>query len=702
MPRQLWFPCVTLLSLWTGVAARAADDVTVLKTEPNGVPPRRMVAEFHTQQTKAAFDARRQTIAGIQTAEALKKRQDELRQKFIQALGGFPEKTPLNAQVVGTSKQDGFRVERVIYESRPNHHVTANLYLPEGKGPFAAVLVPCGHTTNGKIGYQRHCILLAKNGIAAMSFDPIGQGERYQLLEPAGKPFTNSTNEHTLVGVGAMLIGQCTASYRVWDGIRSIDYLCSRPEIDAKKIGVTGSSGGGTMTSYLMALDDRVAAAAPSCYITSLERLFATLGPQDGEQNIPGQVAFGMEHADYVTMRAPRPTLILAATQDFFDIQGTWTSFREAKQLYGVAGFGERVDLFEYNTKHAYPKQQREAMLRFMRRWLLGIDEPVTEGELPTLKDEELRCTRTGQVLEDLKGRSAFDFTAERDRQLAGQRAKFFADNKPEDVVKEVRRLVGLPASIKAGLSKDQGGGLLGTTVLDKLVLQTEAGISVPALSLMPMKLTGAEPVVIVVHEQGKAADSALLQELAKAGNRVVSLDLRGLGETAPAPLPARATFFGHDYRESFIGIHLNRPLLGQRLYDLLAVIEAVAQHTATAKAEIRLIGVGLCGPIALHAAALDNRIKHVTIDRGLVSWSSVARTLTTYGQLTNVVPGALQVYDLPDLAGLIAPRTLVVKNAVDAQQKPLKQASLEEAYAACKEAYARQNAEKQLTLQGE
>ena len=167
-----------------------------------------------------------------------------------------------------------------------------------------------------------------------------------------------------MVGIGSLLVGRSTATYRIWDGIRSLDYLGSRPEIDAKRLGCTGCSGGGTLTSYLMALDDRIVCAAPSCYLTTLEKLFATIGPQDAEQNIPGQVAFGMEHADYLTLRAPRPTLMCVATQDFFDIGGAWTTFREATGIYGILGHSERVNLAEYNTGHGYPKPQREAITR--------------------------------------------------------------------------------------------------------------------------------------------------------------------------------------------------------------------------------------------------------------------------------------------------------------------------------------------------
>ncbi len=187
--------------------------------------------------------------------------------------------------------------------------------------------MPCGHDDNGKAAeaYQRGCILLAKNGIAALCYDPIGQAERRQLIDADGKPSgPGNTTEHTMLGIGALLLGRSTAGYRVWDGIRSLDYLAERPEVDAKRLGCTGCSGGGTLTSYLMALDDRVAVAAPSCYITSLERLFATIGPQDAEQNITGQVAFGLDHADYLGLRAteadPGPRLDAATSSTAGDL----------------------------------------------------------------------------------------------------------------------------------------------------------------------------------------------------------------------------------------------------------------------------------------------------------------------------------------------------------------------------------------------
>ncbi len=282
----------------------------------------------------SSFDARRKAIAAIKTPADVERRQKDLR-GVLSGVAGRPARANA-AQSAGWSgrlKRDGYRVEKVIFESRPRHHVTSNLYLPDGQGPFAGVLVPCGHSDNGKAAetYQRICILLARHGMAVLCYDPIGQGERFQLLDSGGKPVIRGTTEHTMAGIGALLVGRQLASYRIWDGFRALDYLASRPEVDPNRLGCTGNSGGGTMTAYLMALDDRIKVAAPSCYITSLERLFETIGPQDAEQNITGQVAAGMEHADYITMRAPEA--------DAF-VRGHSRLFRHPREL-GYVSRGE-------------------------------------------------------------------------------------------------------------------------------------------------------------------------------------------------------------------------------------------------------------------------------------------------------------------------------------------------------------------------
>ncbi len=395
-----------------------AYDLRVLEQQGNATTPPagEMLNRYLLGQARRQFDARRKAIAAIKTPEDIARRREALRAFFRGSIADWPERTPLNARVVGTLlRREGHRVEKVIFESRPAHHVTANFYIPDGPPPFPGILLPCGHSDNGKAyeQYQRAAILLAQNGMAVLCYDPVGQGERYQRLDEQGKPVIRGTTEHTMAGIGALLVGRQEATYAIWDGVRALDYLASRPEVDPRRLGCTGNSGGGTLTAYLMALDDRIAVAAPSCYITSLERLFATIGPQDAEQNITGQVAAGMEHADYITMRAPKPTLMTVGTRDFFDIQGSWDTFREVKLIYGRLGFGERVDLFESDEPHGFTRPRRIATARWMSRWLLRRDEPIDEPEFSIASDAELQCTRSGQVLRDFEDKSVFDLNAE-------------------------------------------------------------------------------------------------------------------------------------------------------------------------------------------------------------------------------------------------------------------------------------------------
>jgi dienelactone hydrolase len=676
----------------------AADDLNVLpeiKKDGKAAPANKLL---HTQllaQCDTHFAFRKAEIEKLKTPDDVAKRQRELRAKFITAIGGIPAKTPLNAKTVGTLKRDGYTIEKVIYESQPEHHVTANLYLPAGKGPFPGVIMPIGHSANGKAAeyMQRGALILAKNGIVALVYDPIGQGERSQLLDKLGNPaIKGTTSEHTMCGIGSLLVGRSTASYRIWDGIRSLDYLESRPEIDAKRLGCTGCSGGGTLTSYLMALDDRIVAAAPSCYITSLERLFNTIGPQDAEQNITGQVAFGLDHADYITLHAPKPTLILASTRDFFDIQGTWTSYREAKRIYTLLGTPERLDIIEADATHGFPKSHREAMTRFMCRWLKGEDKAIPEENWPIEKDADLRCTRTGQVLDDLRGKSVFDLNAIATTEFAKQRAA--KTLKPEEFRAEVAKLIDVNEfSVGAGVSRYSRIDRK-TYNIHRTVYTTRDGMRLPELIFEPNNAGTVGLPVIYLHDAGKANLVALeeIESLVKKRRRVVAVDIRGFGETATST--AKPGAFGNEFKESFLSLHLNRPLTGQRTNDILSVVREVVGKDGG-----EVIAYGNTVPAALHAAALDTRVSVLTLDGGLVSWDSVIRNPISHNQLVHAVPGALKVYDLPELAASVAPRPLTIRNPVDATGKPLTKDAAELAYKVVRDAYKRANAETQFTL---
>ena len=552
----------------------------------------------------------------------------------------------------------------MIFESRPEFFVTAALFLPDPsrhKPPHPGVLVPCGHSENGKAyeSYQTMGASLALAGLAALVFDPIDQGERFQLLDATGKPLLGGVTGHTMVGVGTMLLGRSVAQFEIWDGMRALDYLLSRPEVDPARIGFTGNSGGGTQTSYLMALDERIKVAAPSCYLTGFKALLATIGPQDGEQNIFGQLAFGMDHADYILMRAPAPFLICAATNDFFDIGGAWETFRSAKRLYTRLGFAERVELMENDAPHNYNTLQRQSVLRWMARWLLGRDEPLVEPPIAVFTDEELRATPRGQVMLIPGARTAYDVNAELAKELAAKRAPLWAAAGAEERRAKVRAVTGIRmlGEIPEPALEDRGDG--------RLVVVHDDGIRLPVLAANS-GAAGEHGLVMAVHEDGK---SAALASGAAAGRRALwAVDVRGTGETLQTD-PAYAAEFGPNLNEAVTAYLLGRSYVAMRAEDILVCARAAAALTPTNAVD--LVAFGSLGVPALHAAALEPQLfSSVRIVRSLGSWTNVIDSRTHRGQFINAVHGALEVYDLPDLAAMLGGK-VKIEEPLDARGEP-------------------------------
>jgi cephalosporin-C deacetylase-like acetyl esterase len=592
----------------------------------------------------------------------------------------LPERSPLNARVVGREQRDGYHFEKVIFESQPRHFVTAILYLPDGEPPYPGVLVPCGHSSNGKARdlYQRAPILMARSGMAALCYDPLDQGERHQLLDSDGRPIiTRSTEGHNQAGVGAILLGRNTATYRTWDGMRAIDYLCARPEVDPQRIGCTGISGGGTMTSYLMALDHRIGAAAPGCYLTSFRRLLETIGPQDAEQTIYAQIAFGMDHADYVLMRAAKPTLMMTATGDYFDIDGAWHSFRQAKRWYGRLGFAERVDMVEVDSKHGFPVQMRVAAARWMRRWLLKVDDAISETDFPVASDEQLQCTPRGEVMLLDGARSVYDLNMELETALAAERKRFWRENNQTRALSKVREISGIrqlnelpePDCETIGSISRQGYRI------DKLILRPEPGICLPALAFVPDRSDG--PASLYVHADGKHADASPdgpIIRLVRQGHVVLAPDVRGVGETKPAGKHSYASYLPPEWCDCTIAYLLGKSLLAMRAEDILVCARFLASYKTDGKAApVRLLSVGRVGPAALHAAALERDLfAKVILRNGLISWSNVVHTPLSKNQYANLVHGALKTYDLPDLVATLPGGKVELIEPLDAEERPV------------------------------
>lgn len=660
--------------------AFGADELTVLPAALDGAAPREMVHRYLMRLAGKAMDRRDAEYEKLKTPEQLTAWQRRVREFFLEQLGELPQRTPLAARIVGRQARDGYRIEKVIFESQPQHYVTAILYLPDAKPPYPGVLVPCGHSANGKARdlYQRMPILLAKNGMAALCYDPIDQGERHQLLGPDGKPrAASSTLGHSLLGVGSILLGRNAATFRIWDGMRAIDYLQSRKEIDPKRIGCTGISGGGTLTSYLMALDDRILAAAPGCYLTSMRRLMETIGPQDAEQDIHAQIAFGMDHGDYILARAPRATLIMTATRDYFDIAGSWATFRQAKRWYTRLGFGERVDLFEIDDQHGFPGPMRVASARWMSRWLLGRDDPIAEVESPVAKDEGLWCTPRGEVMLLPGARSTYDLNVAVDDRLAAARRAIWRQPDKGRQLAEVRRitrigrLADLPRPQWEKTATLQRKGFH----IEKLILRPEEGIWLAALAFVPDRPTGLRHLYL--HAAGKQADAGPggpIEKLVRDGETVLAVDLRALGEAAGVQRAAHAEYLGSDWQDMFLAYMLDRPYLAMWAEDILTSARFLAEYGAPAGVKpVRVTSVGRVGPAVLHAAALEPELfDSVCLRQSLRSWSDVVRTPLARSQLVNTVHGALRVYDLPDLASTLPPGKLRVESPLDATEQPI------------------------------
>jgi len=662
-------------------AAPAADELTVLPRPATGPGPDAMMNGYLLRLAYEALDRRNAEYEKLKTPEQVGAWQRSRREAFLAALGGFPERTPLNARVTGRMDFADYRVEKIIFESQPGFYVTGNLYLPLTPGPHPVVVHPTGHSPTAKARdlYQRASIVMAKNGVACLCYDPVGQGERRHFFDADGKiSFSGTTQEHNLMGVGSTLLGTSVARYMIWDGMRAIDYLQGRPDIDPKRIGAMGISGGGTMSAYLAALDERIGVAAPGCYLTGFRRLLETIGPQDAEQNLFGQIAVGLDHGDYVMMRAPKPTLIMAATRDYFDIDGAWHLFRQSKRLYTRLGMAERVDLVEPDEPHGFPMEMRVGATRWMRRWFLGSDEPVTEKDFPVMTDAQLQCTPDGQVLRLPGARSLFDLNREWEEKLAPGRRALWRDSAA--ALGEVRRVSGIRrlAEIPAPVVKPARTFSREGYSLQQVVIEPEPGIQLPALRFAPTAGSTRGDPVLYLHGDGKHVDAAPggpIERLVREGRTVLAVDLRGLGETGRVPArDIAATLLGGLTRDVSLAELLGRSFVTMRAEDLLACVRYLTAPGGESRSsgKVALVARGEAGVAALHAAALEPQaFSSVRLERTVTSWVDVVRTPLARNQRTNTIFGALRVYDLPDLAATLPRGVLTVVEPLDAVGRP-------------------------------
>ena len=622
----------------------------------------------HLRERKAA-------VGRLTSAQDWESYRSQARRKLAELLGPMPEKTPLNARVLGVVQKSGFRIEKVVYESQPGFHVTAALFIPDGlTGKTPAILYCSGHSASAfRSSYQATILNFVKKGFIVLAFDPIGQGERLQYVDRAtGKPlFGQPAPEHTHVGIQSFLVGDNLARHMIWDGIRSIDYLVSRPEVDASRLGINGRSGGGTQSAYIAAVDERILAAAPENYLTTYEQLLRTRGPQDPEQIFRAGLTEGFDQTDLLLVRAPKPALIVATTRDIFSIDGTQSMFAEARRAYAALGSADALQMTVDDAEHASTKKNREATYAFFQH-TLGLPGNPTEEPVERLPRDDLRITETGQVATSFpEGDNLPAINLRRGEQLARQ-----LDAQRQDLPAHLRavktaaaRLAGYtPAAGRSQPVMFSGRFVRKGYALEKYLLPVDDRYAIPVLALVPAKPTGK--IVVYLHPDGKSTQAGAggeLEWLVKQGCSVIAPDLIGMGEVgsgimSKAVLPPR---LWSAY------VLLGKSMLGRQLADLDRTVEFARARFGATPENICGLARGTSGPLLLHAAALTDSFDRIAIVGAPLSYRAMIRESSLPPAfVATTVPAALTAYDLPDLAAAFAPHRLLladVRNGADA-----------------------------------
>jgi len=668
-----------------------------------------MLPNYLNHRALQRIEERRQIIGRLASAEDVGKRKMYLRERMVRALGGFPERTPLNARTVGTLERDGYKIEKVIFESQPRFYVTANLYLPTtGKPPYPAILFPLGHERGAKANptWQQFLATAARRGYVALAWDTIGQGERVQIYDPdfEDSKVQASTTEHSMVGLQCWLAGDALARYTIWDGIRALDYLLSRPEVDPARVACTGNSGGGTHTAYLAALDDRIQVAMPSCFITSWRRLLETIGPQDAEQCLPPGLEDRLDHGDFVLAFAPKPYLILSAIRDFFSISGARETYQEAQRIYGLLGSPDKLSMFEADDHHGYTAPRRQAGYRWLGRWLKGREDTEPEQLIQPEALETLWCTDSGRVAVSLGGETVPSLNRKRVEQEKPVRLPL---NKPEAVTahrqqvqQQVKSLTGFEPERNALPVTPFGRIEREGYHIEKLTYESEPGILVPALLYIPNHSAGRSPAVIYVNGAGKAASDEQAEQLVRRGQVVLAIDVRGTGETRPPQNDEQDNavyrYFGH-YDSAMTALLIGKTLVGMRAADIHRGVDLLAARPEVDLERIYGFGVGAGALVLLHEAVLDKRVVEVALEGMLESYESVVRHGLHREVFESVVPGVLKSYDLPDLVAALAPRRIWIMDSKDPMGNRVGVGQVRKEYSRAQEAYKAMGAEAEI-----
>lgn len=562
---------------------------------------------------------------------ALESHSTRMRSAFFEVLGGLPdERTDLNPECTGTLEREGYTIEKIVFESRPSFHVTTNCYLPDGvdrMGEVPGVLFFCGHADVGKAAglYQQACIDLARDGFCVLSVDPLGQGERHQFYDPeTGDAPRRNIHEHSYIGHQCALAGENVANYFVWDCIRSLDYLASRPEVDDDRIGATGNSGGGLQTAYLMLADDRLAAAMPCCFITAKEDYMKTGQAQDAEQILYKAIERGPRYDDFLTAFAPRPVRIGAAQSDFLCIEGAHHSYERAQEAYALFDATEAIDLVDSPGTHGLSETLRESMVNWFRLHLRG-DEPVFETTDPEIESPEtLQCLSDGEVNAAFPGeRNVIDFTRDRVR-ARDPEAPAAVDGPYSTAMRErVRDRFDLDREtcrpFPRSIEREEDRAL----VWEKVFFRSEPDIVTTGIVARTSREDDVSEPTIVLLDRGTNEIDAYrsdVSELAHEKGFVLVFDPRGVGgvraRDVNTPLANGAEYYethGTEYKLASDALMCGTSLVALRVFDLLRAGEYLRNRCDAT--ELGIVGAGTGAIHALYGAVADPSFRSIRVE---------------------------------------------------------------------------------------
>lgn len=640
--------------------------------------PGGFLIEHYIRQTDTLYYRRDEAINQLNTLADWQERQNWVRQKLNKILGPFPEKTPLNAQITGVIQKDGYRIEKLVYESMPGFYVTGCVFVPDkitGRAP--AILNVIGHNQEAFRNelYQLVYLNLVKKGFIVLAIDPLGQGEAVQFYDPdiGFSKVGYTVVEHNYAGNLTFLSGISLARYFTWDGIRGIDYLLSRKDVDPDRLGVTGFSGGGTVTSYVAAMDERVKVSVPCSWSTYSKSQTETKGTQDPDSFFYHGLQEGITFEDLLEVRAPLPTLMTFTSRDeYLSIQGARNAYKEASKIYKAYGKEDLIQLVEDDYKHWLTPSIRQAIYAFFMRHLEVAGDSLEET-VELLSVDELQVTPTGQVSTWLEAENVQSINAKETEKMLND-----LDQSRKDITNHLNN-VKLQAVELSGFRKPEitngdpffnGRYQRDGYSVGKYAIRGEGQYMIPMLLFIPNSGKENYPAIIYLHPDGKAVEAlpgGEIEQLVNHGYIVAAVDVLGIGEVKNT-----VTREGAD---DYTGVLIGRSTPAIQAGDIIRVFNYLTLHGQVGS-KIGAIGIDeMCIPL-MHAAAFEPGLDNLLFSGAPISYRSIVMNdLYKIGLVYNDdgywhpweidfswgVAGALTAYDLPDLVACLAPRKVVL-----------------------------------------